>query len=248
MVREELKKIGLSDEEINIYTYLLKKGYSKATKISKDLGVARTTIYRFLSKLITKGLVSENIQNNITFYFPVDPNRIPEILEERIEEIKSTIPELIALKTKTLEDTKVELFRGKEGIKTVMRDIIRESKNYEFIGEAEKYFSEMEIFTIQWIKLVEKNKINGRLLGSEEQKFKVGKTEEYKLLPKELIPEISICTYGEKTALFIWTDPYHAVLIKNKSVTKSYQKYFEYLWKIAKNPSKEHKKISEIKT
>ena len=52
MVREELKKIGLSDEEINIYTYLLKKGYSKATKISKDLGVARTTIYRFLSKLI----------------------------------------------------------------------------------------------------------------------------------------------------------------------------------------------------
>ena len=65
MIRETLRKIGLTDGEVNIYLFLLKKGHSKATVISKELGVARTTIYRFLSSLHEKGLISENIQNNV---------------------------------------------------------------------------------------------------------------------------------------------------------------------------------------
>ena len=68
MDRESLKRIGLADEEINIYILLLRKGASKATTISKDLGVARTTTYRFLASLQEKGLVSENIQNNLRWW------------------------------------------------------------------------------------------------------------------------------------------------------------------------------------
>ena len=51
MVKEQLRELGLGDEEINIYLILLKLGSSKATVLSKELGVARTTIYRFLSSL-----------------------------------------------------------------------------------------------------------------------------------------------------------------------------------------------------
>src|SRR3989344_47430 len=141
MMKETLRKIGLSEEEINIYLFLLKKGSSKATIISKELGVARTTIYRFLSSLHGKGLISENIQHNVRYFYPVSPERIPEIIEERVEDIKEIIPELNSLKNIVGEETKVELFKGKEGIKTIMRNILREKKPYTFLGEAEKYFS-----------------------------------------------------------------------------------------------------------
>ena len=138
------------------------------------------------------------------------------------------------------EETKVELFKGKEGLKTVMRDVLREGKNYTFIGEAEKYFSNIEVFSIQWIKKLKKKKIKGKLLCSEKQKFKVAKTETYRLLPQELIPEITTWTYHNKTALFIWSMPFYVILINSKSVADSNRKMFNYLWETAKNPSKRH--------
>ncbi len=245
MVREELKKIGLADEEISIYTLLLKRGFSKATIISKELGMARTTVYRFLTSLHEKGLISENIQENIKNFYPVNPERIPEILEERAEGIRSIVSELKSLQRKPFAEAKAELYRGKEGMKTVMRDILREQKNYTFIGEIEKYFSEMEIFVIQWLKKVEKKNIKGRLLCSANQKFKVAKTEEYRILPEELMSGISTWTYGNKTALFIWSDIFYVVLIENAPVTISNKKTFEYLWGIAKKPSE--KQIRKIR-
>ena len=74
MVKETLRKIGLTEEEINIYILLLRKGGSKATLLSKDLGVARTTVYRFLASLHDKGLVGENIQNNVKFFYKPPTN------------------------------------------------------------------------------------------------------------------------------------------------------------------------------
>jgi len=242
MIRESLKKIGLTEEEINIYLLLLKLGSSKATIISKELGVARTTIYRFLLSLYEKGLISENIQNNVKYFYPVDPKRIPEILKERAEEIQQIIPELNSLKSDLNEETNVELYKGKNGIKTIMNDILREEKDYTFIGNAEKYFEEfdIDIFTSQWIRKIEKGKIKGRLLCNKKQKFKIAKTEEYKLLPEDLIPKISTWTYGDKTAIFIWSKPFYVVLVNNKSIADSNKKTFEYFWKMAKKPSKEH--------
>jgi len=105
-MREELKRIGLVDEEINIYLFLLGEGSSKATVISKKLGVARTTIYRFLSSLHDKGLISETNQNNVKYYNPVSPKRIPEILEDRLEEINKIIPSLNKLTNKKGEGAK----------------------------------------------------------------------------------------------------------------------------------------------
>lgn len=240
MVKETLRKIGLTEEEINIYILLLRKGSSKVTLLSKELGIARTTVYRFLASLHDKSLVMENIQNNVKYFYAVDPERIPEIIEERAEEIREKISELKSLKNKDFEKTKVELYRGKEGMKTVMREVLRNGKPYTFIGEVEKYFSEIEIFVIQWLRKIERAKIKGRLLCPANQNFKVANTEEYRILPNELISGVSTWTYGNKTALFIWSEPFFVVLIDNEAVTSNNKKTFEYLWKIAKNPASQH--------
>ena len=233
-MRETLRKIGLVEEEINIYLLLLKLGSSKATKLSKELRLARSTVYRFLDSLLEKGLISENIVNNVKFFTAVSPERIPEILEERADEIKSIIPKLNSLIGREHEEAKVELFKGKEGIKTVMNDIIKEGKDYTFLGEAEKFFHEIEFFTFQWIKKVEEKKIKGRLLCSKEQKFEIAKTEKLKFLDKELIPEITTWTYGNKTAFIIMSEQFDVVFINTKPVKKRNKKLFDYLWKIDK--------------
>ncbi len=233
-MREELKKLGLTEEEVNIYLLLLQKGPLKVTRISKELSVARTTIYRFVTSLHEKGIISEIIQDYVKIYTPIAPENLPEILRNRIAEIESIVPKLQKIYSKPLEKTEVFVFRGKEGIKAVMNEIIKEAKPYTCFGEIEKYFEEIDIFTKRWMKEVELNKISGRLLASREQKFEVAKTEECRYLPQELIAETTIVTYGEKTAQFIWSKPLYIILIENKNVTESNLKVFNYLWRTAK--------------
>ncbi len=234
-MRSELKRIGLEDEEINIYLLLLREGASKATTISKKLGVARTTIYRFLASLHDKGLVSEAIQKNIRYFAPTTPDRIPEILQERMEEVSRIIPDLRKLIEKKEEGAKVELFKGKEGMRAVMNDIIREGKDYILMGEAQKYFEELEVFSLQWIKKVEEKKISGRLLCSNEQRFKIARTEKLRFIDKRLLPEITTWVYGNKTAQFIWSNPLYVVLIESRSIAAGGKKMFDYLWGLAKS-------------
>ena len=109
MINKILRKIGLSEEEINLYILLLRKGASKATLLAKDLGLARTTVYRFLASLHSKGLVGENVQDSVKYFYAVDPERIPEILEERAEELREKISELKSIQNKDFEKAKVEL-------------------------------------------------------------------------------------------------------------------------------------------
>jgi len=104
----------------------------------------------------------------------------------------------------------------------------------------------MEIFVIQWLKNIEQKNITGKLLCSEKQKFKISNTETYKLLDEDLIPEISTWTYGNKVALFIWSDPFYVILIDDKSVANSNRKTFNYLWKLAKIPGKKHLKETRL--
>ncbi len=233
-MREELKKLGLIEEEITIYLLLLRKGSLKVTQIAKELSTARTTIYRFITSLHEKGIVSETVQDFVKTYTPIPPESLPNILANRLEEIRSVIPELNKIYNKPLEKTEVSVFRGKEGIKTIMNDIIKEGKPYTCFGEIEKYFEELDIFTRKWMKEVETKKIKGRLICSKNQKFEIAKTEECKYLPQELIPEITTVTYEDKTALFIWSKPLYVVLIENKNVTDSNLKVFNHIWQTAK--------------
>ena len=43
---------------------------------------------------------------------------------------------------------------------------------------------------------------------------------------------------GNKTIVFVWTEPYYAILIENEEIAKSNLTTFNYLWKIGEKPSK----------
>lgn len=234
-MKDQLKHLGLSNEEVRVYLLLLQKGPLQVTQIAKELSMARSTIYRVVTGLHDKGLVSKTIEENLKIYLPTDPNKLPELLLSRLEEIKNILPELNKIYAKPKEKTEVLVFRGKDGIKVVMNDIITEGKPYTCMGNIEKFFHEVDIFTRRWMENVEKKKIFGRLIGSKKQKFEIAKTEKCRYLPDDFFAESTTVTYGNKTAFFIWSRPLYVVLMDDKEVTKSNVKTFDYLWKQAKN-------------
>ncbi|MBL7015582.1 MAG: helix-turn-helix domain-containing protein, partial [Nitrosopumilus sp.] len=53
-----LKKFGLTQNELKVYTHLIKNGPKRANEIGKDLDIYRTETYRLLNSLQTKGMIN----------------------------------------------------------------------------------------------------------------------------------------------------------------------------------------------
>ena len=233
MAFELLKKLGMNNNDIEVYVFLLKSGVSTAPEISKSTGIDKATAYRSLDNLIKLGVVSEVVIQKVKRFSAAPPHKLIDKLDELREELTQVLPELTTLTTMQRTTAQVELYQGKEGIKTVMQDILNEGKPYYIIGHAETFFDEVPIYCHIWISRIEKKQVKGKLLCPKEENFKIAKTEELKDLPKELTSLISTWIYGDKVAQFIMTRPVYVVLIKNKEVAESNKKLFEYVWKLA---------------
>lgn len=234
--QELLQNLGLEEKESKVYLVLLKLSEATATAISEKANLDRTLIYQLANKLIEKGLVSYIIKNNVKYFYPANPKKLLQDLKNKEKELQKIMPKLINL-TKTQEqETKVEIYRGMEGLKTILKDIIRTKEDYIAFGEEGRPQKILSIDMHQFLKELEKNKIKEKVLVREDLRKKVLKSKNsiFKYLPKEHLSPVTTIVYGDKTANFIWTSPYHVIVITNKEVANSFRSHFKALWKIAK--------------
>jgi len=134
MYLEVLQNLGLAQNEARIYETLLKLGESSVGTISTDAKVHRRNVYDSLNRLIEKGLVFEIIQKNENRYQAVDPKKLSEVLQEKQKNLDKVMPELEKLYQGTPHKEEVYIYRGIEGFKNYMRDILRIGKDIHVIG------------------------------------------------------------------------------------------------------------------
>ena len=233
MNTEILKQLGFLEAEIDVYKALLKLGPSLVSTIHKEIGIHRTHIYDLLEKLREKGLVSIFIQANKKHFQAAPPNKIIEYIEEKRNIVQSFLPELEQLMNLPKEDTTVELFKGKQGLKTVLQDVLKTNKDYNVMGSI-KQFEEILTYALpQFLKKVEKQKLKERILSDQKENILKIKSGKYKHLKSNYLFPSSFWIYGNKVAIFIWHLPYFAVVINNKHVAETYKNYFEFFWDLA---------------
>jgi len=238
-IQETLEKIGIKEIEVKTYLALLDLGEATTTKIAERTDLGRVHMYQITNKLIEKGLASFIIKNNVKYFSAADPETILKELEENQRNFKKILPELKKRQKLIALDTKVEIYRGVEGINTILKIILRDKKNYVMLGGGEQ-FSKADIKTITniFLKQAEKLKIEGKLLDRKEAHFVVAKHEKYHFIQKEYLTSTTSVVWGKKYAIFVWTSPYYVILVENKEIAESNLALFNYLWKISEEPSK----------
>ncbi len=237
-----LSEAGLSKRESEIYIALLRKGQCPVSTIAKETGLHRSNIYDMLDQLQEKGLASVSLRNNIKQYAAAKPKRILDYLEEKSEKIRQTLPELEKIENSQKEETSVNIFKGKEGVKTITNLMLNDEQDYIWFGGCQEIDAIFHLELIQFLKKVSKTKIKGRLLERENAEFGYGKNETVKLISKKFISLSSNIVWGNKTAIFIATPPFYIILIENREIADSNRKVFEFLWKIAKKQTKDPKR------
>lgn len=230
-VTRTLEEIGLSKGETKIYLTLLRIGSSLVSRLAKETGLHRTNIYDTLEKLKEKGLVSYVIKENRKYFSAAKPDKLLDYLEEQKVNIEKILPKLKNLKKLSKEETLVEIYKGKEGLKTVLKDVLKEGKDY-FVLEEEGYIHNvLPYFYSHFNKKMEKAKIKVNILTKAPGKIAKRKNMKIKSLPDFLAVPSATAIYGNKVAIFVWDLPYYAILIKSKQVADSYRNFFNLLWK-----------------
>jgi sugar-specific transcriptional regulator TrmB len=228
--------LGLTKREAGAYIALLKLEEAKAGKIAEETNEDRTNIYDSLRSLMKKGLVNYVIKNKKTYYRISPPNKLKSYLSEKSELLKEILPNLNRIyksyKTKPI----IEVYEGKEGIKTILQDILNEEKDFVGFGATDRASEILPEFTKRYIILREKKKIKARQIYTEGGKILKTKMSEFRMIPKEYSNPATTLIYGNNVAIFMWfIDPIMVVLIRSKEAAKAYKNNFEFMWSQAKN-------------
>ena len=233
-----IDNFGLTETEVNIYLTLLEMGQSTASEIARRNSLNRTFAYDRIDKLMKKGLVSSFIKDDKKYFKAADPNNLVAILKENQEkllaeledkqkEVKSLIPNLIKLRKPKENIPNVELYSTKRGIKSVLNLILKDKKELYIYGSLKKFQNVMEHYYEIWNKQRIKNKIKTNILTADSIELNGAQTD---YLSDDHKTNTTTFTFGNKTAVILWSTIPVAILTESKEVAESNIHFFNDLW------------------
>lgn len=240
----ELERLGLNKNEAKVYLGLLKKGQATASELVKSIGVHRNIVYDNLEKLIDKGLVSYVIEGTKRKFIAEKPQSIIEFLEtkkknldEEIQSATSLLPQINALLSTNKSEQETFLFRGTRGIKKILQDMLL-SKEFWIIGVSNASVDILgETYWTNFNQIRKSRRIKEHLLFNADFKNTVGISKslsDRRKLPPELIQVTELMIFDDQVAIVVYSSEPMGVVIKNKEVSNSFKKQFDFLWHFSK--------------
>lgn len=242
-----LKQIGLTDNEIKIYLFLLKNSPTTKTPLVKATAISGSKIYEVIHRLAQKGLASITLENNVQHFSAASPDKIKDYLKRKQQEItlaeqkiNHLLPSLISLASEPQKTAKVAIFTGWEGLATVYNEAFAHLKS----GNKEKMYvigassgqntTQTERFFKKYGKLaIEKadlriifNTSNRPYVTRIEQS--IGYTYNKRFLFTKTPTELTVI--GNTAFIVLLHNEPMIIRIQNKETADSFKQYFNFLW------------------
>ncbi len=237
-----LQQLGLSKNEAKIYEICLKNGELPVAEIARKSQIHRRNVYDALKRLIEKGTVLEIISGRENLYQAVDPAKFSEFLAEKQEMLNRAMPHLQSLFVENPGENQVFIYRGPEGWKNYMRDIVRIGEPVYFIGAKGAWLDErVKYFYPQFKKEFEKKNLKFlHLFDAEvEKQFpeilpEIGAN--YKFLPKKYSTPAAIDIFGDRVNILSniqlgkMGEEFSFTVIVNKQIADAFRTWFQFMW------------------
>lgn len=242
MYINEFQKLGLAKNESRIYETLLRHGELGVSDISLRSEVHRRNVYDSLSRLIDKGLVFEITEGKENKYQAVEPRRLMEMLDEKKEMLDAMMPDLQSWYFANPEEYKVYTYKGKEGWKNYMRDIINVGQDFYSIAAQGAWMDQrVQSFFPGFIEQLCRKKVTMHHIFDHEVKASkhailnhVGKN--YRFFPKKYSTSSGIDIFGDRVNIMheqylggLAEDIVFTVVVNN-NLADSFRAWFQFMW------------------
>jgi sugar-specific transcriptional regulator TrmB len=238
-MEQELREFGLTDKEIRVYLACIKLGTALVQDIAKKAGTYRTYTYEILKSLKEKGLVSYVIKSGKQYFEVARPEKLLNILKEKEQKIQKLMPHLETLYKSAVEKPKIEIYEGKEGIKTVIDDLIKTKKDIVVYGSTRKQLSLLHFYFPHYIQGRVKARIRIKVLTEKSKETTELKKRdnielrETRFFPGNLEPPTATNIYGSKVAILSLEKELLAILIESEPIARTQKMIFDLLWQTA---------------
>lgn len=237
---DALRDLGLTEAEEQLYIALLRNGEGTASALAKKAGVDRRLAYDKIEALQEKGLVSYIDREQKRVYKPTNPERLRELVEDRREglneleaRIDDVLPEMMRHFTAEKEEREVRVLQGKDAIKQLFNDQLREADDtIHLMGSPEESEELLEYFLPSWTKQRQERGIEIKGVFEHRMKGEVGDHPpiETRFLPPGHDSKVSISIYGEKVGIIFWIQDPLVIMIEDPEAADSFMSYFDLMW------------------
>lgn len=242
MYEEILRDIGLSPNEAKVYEALLHTGEASVQTISLKSKVHRRNVYDSLSKLVEKGLASEVFVKGEKNFKAINPRRLLELIKEKEDKVNKYLPEMLAKYEAVEEKEEAYLYKGIEGFKNYLQDILKTGETVYFIGAKAFWLDpRLKHFLPRFQR--ERKKLGIKFMHLFDYEVKEQKPEilklvgkPYKFLPKKYSSPTAVDIFGDYVVTFVgvkpgflYEEPIQFVL-KSRKLADGYRKFFQFMW------------------
>jgi len=237
-----LEELGLSMNEAKIYRALLKMKDSSVPQIALETGVNKRNVYDTMPKLEQRGLVFQISGSREIRYGAVEPTNLKDLLAEKEQRLEDVLPGLMKTFSSGLDKHATFVYKGTEGLKNYLRDMIDSGEDVYSIGAKGAWFVKgNEEFIQTFLKDAKKKKIEfNHLFDHEiralEDDFPSLMGEQYKFLPKEYSTSGAIDIYADKVVTFSGlsvkklSEDVTFTVIQNRELADCYRMWFKFMW------------------
>ncbi len=231
-----LTQYGLTERQSQVYMTCLEFGTASIQKISKRLHIARSSCEATLNQLIERGFVSSHKVKNVRKYSPVDPRTIIKIAEQKVKSLSEQVPNLTNLFLKNNIIQSVRMYEGKNGINSILEEILAEAHTLYGFGSADDLFNAIGETFPQFRKRRIQKKIPVKIiLKNTEQARQRQKAGPAELREVRLIDNVGdfsslMFMWNSKIASFSLRDEIVAVVIESPEIASGQYAMFNSIW------------------
>lgn len=239
-----LRKIGLSDREIDVYLAILPMKIARASAIAKAARQSRSHTYIVLRTLQEKGLVSEVERGKVTHFVAEAPERLVSYLKNREREahelqtlVEGALPILSSLTKPLTGRPRVTVLYGLEGIKQVYRDILARPFvsffNPQIDYEAFGGNIVLQLFGKNTVLRGKDLLVNNA--AAQEYIRAVPPHEEYeiRLLPRGIDFLADVIIFEDEVSIFTFSGEATVIRIENPPFAEAFRAWHTVLWKMS---------------
>lgn len=247
----QLRQLGLTEGELKVYEALLTLGEATKTALAKASGIAPANLYDVTNRLHEKGIISVIEQDGVKHFSPVHPRHLLSFLEKKeqalAEEkalVRSLLPGLEAAFTERSESSRIQVFTGWRGLKTVFDDLLAEcteaDRNYVYGAAEGESAQRADTFFLKYSRMRARKGIplsiifNADVKGRQERIAFFLESRECDVRFLEQRSNTEIMLYRDTCVILILAHEPLSIRIKDAKVFDSFKLHFDALWAVAK--------------
>ncbi len=239
-IKNALISLGISEEEIRIYFYLLEHGAKTILQLSQQTNIPRTSVYVAVEALCTRELIVLENKDGKKIYAAADPQVIlkygqkkREHLVSALEVVDEEVETLRALYSKHAGKPVIRYAEGVTAVVDLLTQGIKEKECflYKTTGTEEKHIGDVYR---RWQTYISEKQISVKaLLVSSNKKPATSFLFEFRPLPARFAGSTDVIIAGSTVTHVIFKEQsVYAVQTTDVALAADEKKRFEMLWNL----------------